>query len=57
MFQNKLTSCISKICLDPSDFSSYSFRRGGVSLAFRTDIEADKIQLMGDWHFEAYKKY
>ena len=57
MFQNKLKSCISKIGLDPADFSSHSFRRGGASLAFRADIEADKIQLMGDWRSEAYKKY
>ena len=47
MFQNKLKSCISKIGLDPADFSSHSFRRDGASLAFRADIEADKIQLMG----------
>ena len=57
MFQNKLKSCISKIGLDPADFSSHSFRRGGASLALRADIEADKIQLMGDWRSEAYKKY
>ena len=38
-------------------FSSHSFRRGGAFLAFRVDIEADKIQLLGDWHSEAYEKY
>ena len=55
MFQNKLKSCISKIGLYRADFSSHSFCRGGASLAFRADIEADKIQLLGAWRSEAYR--
>ena len=57
MFQNKLKSCIKAIGLDPSNFSSHSFRRGGATLLFNANIEADKIQLLGDWRSEAYKKY
>lgn len=57
VFQKKLKSCIQKIGLNPGNFSSHSFRRGGASLAFRANIEADKIQLLGDWRSEAYKKY
>ena len=32
-------------------------RRGAATLAFRAKISADKIQLLGDWHSDAYKRY
>ena len=32
-------------------------RRGGASLAFNADIEADTVQILGDWRSEAYEKY
>lgn len=57
MFQKKLKSCIQKVGLNSENFSSHSFRRGGASLAFRANIEADKIQLLGDWRSEAYKLF
>lgn len=57
LYQLKLKEYILKIGLDPKDFSSHSFRRGGATLLFKAKVPADKIQLMGDWHSDAYKKY
>ena len=57
MFQNKLRFLIQKISLNPAMYSSHSFRRGSTTLLFRAEIPADKIQLMGDWRSDAYKKY
>lgn len=57
MFQNKLKHCIKRIGLNPAAFSSHSFRRGGATLLFNANVEPDKIQLLGDWRSEAYKKY
>lgn len=56
-FQNKLRHCIEKIGLNPSLYSSHSFRRGGASLAFRAKIPADKIKMLGDWKSDCYRKY
>ena len=57
MYQSKLKDCIQKIGKDPKLFSSHSFRRGFASLLFKAKVPADKIQLMGDWRSDAYKKY
>lgn len=56
-YQAKLRYFIENIGLDASQFSSHSFRRGGATLLFKAKVPADKIQLMGDWHSDAYKKY
>ena len=57
MYQAKLRYFIKNIGLDESKFSSHSFRRGFSTLLFKAKIPADKIQLMGDWRSDAYKKY
>lgn len=57
LFQSKLRSCIDKIGLNSSKFSTHSFRRGGSTLLFRAKVPADMIQLMGDWRSDAYKRY
>ena len=56
-FQNKLRQCVEKVGLNPSLYSTHSFRRGGASLAFRAKIPADKIKLLGDWKSDCYRKY
>ena len=56
MYQSKLKEYIQKIGKDPNIFSSHSFRRGFDTLLFRAKVPADKIQLMGDWRSDAYKK-
>ena len=56
-FQAKLKQTISKIGLNPDDFSTHSFRRGGTSYSFKAGVPADLIQLHGDWKSDAYKKY
>ena len=57
MFQRKLRFLIQQIGLDPAKYSSHSFRRGSTTLLFGAEVPADKIQLMGDWRSDAYKKY
>ena len=57
MFQSKFRYCIHKIGLSAEKFSTHSFRRGGATLLFRAKVPADKIQFMGDWRSDAYKKY
>lgn len=48
---------IEKIGLDPLLYTSHSFRRGGVSFAFKSDVPSELVQLHGDWRSDAYKKY
>ena len=57
MFQKKLKSIMSNLGYDSSKFSSHSFRRGFATFAFRSNIAADEIQILGDWHSDVYKKY
>ena len=54
-FQAKLKFLIHKIELNPDEFSSHSFRRGGCSFCFKSDVPSELIQLHGDWRSDAYK--
>ena len=54
-FQSKLRSLIKAIGLNPEDFSSHGFRRGGSTYAFKSGVPADLIQLHGDWRSDAKK--
>lgn len=57
LFQSKLKYFIQDIGLDATNYSTHSFRRGGATLLFKAKVPADKIQLMGDWKSDSYKKY
>ena len=57
MFQRKLRFLLHKVGYDPTKYSTHSFRRGSTTLLFKAEVPADKIQLMGDWRSDAYKKY
>lgn len=57
LFQKFLRQLISQTGRDPAIFSSHSFRRGGASWAFQSNVPGELIQLQGDWVSEAYKVY
>ena len=56
-FQNKLKYLIGCTGRNPASYSTHSFRRGGASLAFKSDVPSELIQMHGDWRSDAYKKY
>ena len=56
-FQKKLRSVIESLGLDSSIYSSHSFRRGFATFAFRQQVSADEIQILGDWRSDVYKRY
>ena len=56
-FQKVLKCCVNVLGLDPSYFSSHSFRRGGASYAFACGVRGELIQRQGDWRSDAYKVY
>ena len=56
-FQCFFRSCLAKIGLPASKYSSHSMRRGGASHAFRVGVPGELIQLHGDWKSDAYKSY
>ena len=56
-FQNKLKSIIKKLGHNPKLYSTHSFRRGGATFAFRSQVPSELIQLHGDWASDAYKLY
>ncbi|CAG2231697.1 unnamed protein product [Mytilus edulis] len=49
MLQNFLKNIVEKIGLDPTQYSSHSFRRGGATWAFQCGVSSELIQLQGDW--------
>lgn len=57
MFQKRLRSLLSELGYDSSKFSSHSFRRGFATFAFASNIAADEIQILGDWHSDVHKRY
>ena len=50
-----LKRLISKIGLDPANFSPHSFRRGGATFAFQSGMLEHLIKLHNDWHSDAYR--
>ena len=56
-FNAKLKALIRRTGLDPSRFSTHSFRRGGATCAFKAQVPETLIQLQGDWASECYKRY
>jgi hypothetical protein len=56
-FVAKLKLCITAIGLLAKDYSSHSLRRGGATWAAGIGLPADHIQMMGDWHSDAYLMY
>ena len=54
MFQNRLRSDLG---YDSLKYSTHSFRRGFATFAFRSNVAADEIQVLGDWQSDVYKKY
>ena len=55
--QKFIKACIASVGLEPESFSSHSFRRGGATWAFRSDVPADLIKVHGDWASQAYMRY
>jgi hypothetical protein len=56
-FQRYLKFFITKIGKNPLSYSSHSFRRGGATFAFESNVPSGLIQLHGDWASDAYKLY
>ena len=47
LFQSFIKRSISNIGLNPDHYSSHSFRRGGATWAFKSEVSPDLIQLQG----------
>ena len=56
-FNQKLKKLVGACGLNPDNFSTHSFRRGGSTCAFRADVPETLIQLQGDTASDCYKKY
>lgn len=56
-YQNKLRDLINKIGLNPEDYSTHSFRRGGTTFAFQANVPVVLIKSHGDWKSDCYQKY
>ena len=56
-FQSKFRELIFHTGRDPSLYSTHSFRRGGASFAFESNVSSELLQLHGDWRSDVYKKY
>lgn len=56
-YQTFLKHILSKINRNPNIYSTHSFRRGGATWAFQSNVPGELIQLQGDWKSEVYKQY
>ena len=56
-FNNFTKFIINKIGLDPQNFSTHSFRRGGATHAFSKNVPSELIKLHKDWKSDAYLIY
>ena len=55
--QSMLKRLIQAIGLDPADYSSHSFRRGGCTFAFSANVPSELIKRHGDWRSDCYQRY
>lgn len=55
--QSFLKLVVSEIGLDSSQYSSHSFRRGGATWAFKSQVPTSLIQVQGDWSSQCYMRY
>ena len=53
----RLRKWIKLIGWDATTYSLHSLRRGGVTFAYQSNIEAEMIKLMGNWASDAYRRY
>ena len=56
-FNRFLKSCVAAVGLNPSNFSSRSFRQGGATFAFNCGAPTEFIKTQGDWRSDAYLVY
>ena len=56
-FTAGLKRLISKIGLDPANYSPHSFRGGGATFAFQSGVPEHLIRLHGDWRCDAFRAY
>ena len=56
-FNQILHQSLMRTGLDPTQFTSHSFRRGGASWAYQNDVPVDTIKTIGDWRSNAYQRY
>ena len=57
IFQRFIKDLIRKSGRNPADYSSHSFRRGGATFSFRSQVPSEMIKLIGDWASDAYFIY
>lgn len=56
-FTKTLRRCISKLGLDPSLYTSHSFRIGGATFAHSQNLSDSQIRQLGRWNSDAFKSY
>jgi len=56
-FTHVLNLCLSRLALDKTYFKPHSFRIGAATHAFASGVSVERIQQMGRWKSQAFKKY
>lgn len=56
-FRRLLKRCVEHCHLDPTKYTSHSFRIGGATLAHDRNFSESQIQKLGRWSSNAYTKY
>ncbi len=56
-YTTRLRSILTTCGLESKDYSPHSFRRGGATLAFESDVDPLLIKSQGDWQSDAYLQY
>ena len=56
-FTTGLKASLARIGIDHTRYSGHSFRRGGATLAFSSDVAGELIRSHGDWRSAAYLSY
>lgn len=56
-FQGKLRDQLALCGVDPAEYSSHSFRRGGCSWGLSQGLSTDTLKLLGDWKSRCVEEY
>lgn len=57
LFLVRIRDCLIQSGVNPSDYATHSFRRGGASFCYAIGLSPDAIKIAGNWASNCYQRY
>lgn len=57
LFLERIRACLTQSNIDPSQYATHSFRRGGATFCYDIGLSSDAIKIAGNWKSNCYQRY